>query len=574
MIILGVHPGYHEAAACLFDEYRMVSAVSLERLTRRKIDGGRVPDEAIDECLAIAGLTRRDVDAVVLGRGALPWRYYKHFRGVRRLEGKIRQALGKEKHKSMERELVRAGHANSEALFDAAKFLAAYGFRATVRVQFFNHHLAHALPTLFHTDWREALLYTSDGGGDNVQYSHHVFQNGELRQLYGGDECFAGPARIDSLGLAYGYATQALGWRINRHEGKLTGLAALGQPTAYAAIAAHFKVDAEGQIRSDFATNLDLRRFIFETAEHISRDDMAASIQEVLEQVTLASVRRLLRRHTVRRLGLSGGVFGNVRLNRLLAEETDIDEVFIYPAMSDQGLPAGGVLQFLLRRDGIETWLAARYPLETLYFGRNYGSGADKILRETPGLAAVSDKPVEKTAELLNNGKAVAIFSQGMEFGPRALGARSILASPADAGINDALNARLSRSEFMPFAPVVAEEDAGELFDIGSPGRYAARFMTITCNVKDAWRARIPAVVHVDGTARPQIIRRAHNPLYYDILAAFKQLSGLPAMINTSFNVHEEPIVNRPEECARALLDNRVDFVVTEDAVYGREGAP
>jgi len=312
---------------------------------------------------------------------------------------------------------------------------------------------------------------------------------------------------------------------------------------------------------------------MFKTAENTSREDMAASIQEVLEQVILESVRRLLERHSVRRLGLSGGVFGNVRLNRLLAEETYIEEVFVYPAMSDQGLPAGGVLQFLLERDGIKTWLAARYPLETLYFGRDWGQSADKILGGTPGLAALSDNPVDKTAELLCQGKAVAIFSRGMEFGPRALGARSILASPADAGINDALNHRLSRSEFMPFAPVVAEEDAAKLFYINARNRYAARFMTITCNVKQAWRPRIPAVVHVDGTARPQIIRRAHNPLYYDILAAFKQRSGLPAMINTSFNVHEEPIINRPEECARALLDDRVDFVVTDQAVYRRESS-
>ena len=571
MIILGVHPGYHEAAACLFDDYRMVSAVSLERLTRRKIDGGRVPDEAIDECLAIAGLTRREVDAVVLGRGAFAWRYFKHFRGSRLLEGKVRHALGKEKHKSMERELVRAGHADSEALFDGKKFLADFGFRESTRLTFYNHHLAHALPTLFHTDWQDALLYTSDGGGDNVQYSHRIFQDGALSTLYGGDECFAAPARIDSLGLAYGYATQALGWRINRHEGKLTGLAALGQPSAAEAIATHFKVDAEGQIQSGFATNPELRQFMFKTAENISREDMAASIQEVLEQVTLESVRHLLARYSVRRLGLCGGVFGNVRLNRLLAEETDIDEVFVYPAMSDQGLPAGGVLQFLLERDGMKTWLAARYPLETLYFGRDWGTGADKVLGGTAGLGVISDNPVDKTAELLMAGNAVAIFSHGMEYGPRALGARSILASPADAGINDALNQRLSRSEFMPFAPVIAEDDATTLFDIGARNSYTAHFMTITCNVKQDWRARIPAVVHVDGTARPQIIRRAHNPLYYDILAAFKQLSGLPTIINTSFNVHEEPIINRPEECAQALLDDRVDYVVTDQAVYRRE---
>ncbi len=119
---------------------------------------------------------------------------------------------------------------------------------------------------------------------------------------------------------------------------------------------------------------------------------------------------------------------------------------------------------------------------------------------------------------------------------------------------------------------LVADEDAADIFEISPLNRYACRFMTITCGVRETWREKIPAVVHVDGTARPQIIRRAHNPLYYDILSSFKQVSGLPTMINTSFIVHEEPIVNRPEECAQALLDDRVDFVVTEDAVYGREG--
>ena len=570
MIILGVHPGYHEAAACLFDEYRLVSAVSLERLTRRKIDGGRVPEEAIDECLAIAGLTRGEVDAVVLGRGAFPWRYYSHFHGGRMIEGKLRQAIGKEKHKSMERELVRAGHADSLALFNEKKFLSDFGFRQTTQLSFFNHHLAHALPTLFHTDWEDALLYTSDGGGDNVQYSQRIFRAGELLTLYGGDDCFADPGRIDSLGLAYGYATQALGWSINRHEGKLTGLAALGEPSVADAIAAQFIVDDQAQIRCAFSTNTELRRFIFEISETISREDMAASIQEVLERITLTSVQRLLEQHGVHHLGLSGGVFGNVRLNQLLAEKTGVEEIFVYPAMSDQGLPAGGVLQFLLERDGINLWLDARYPLETLYCGRDWGDTADKVLENTPELVTISNNPVGKTAEFLMAGKAVAIFGHGMEYGPRALGARSILASPADASINDSLNERLDRSEFMPFAPVVSAEDAETLFDIDDCNRYAAQFMTITCNVKEAWRARIPAVVHVDGTARPQIIRRAHNPLYYDILAAFKQRSGLPTIINTSFNVHEEPIINRPEECARALADDRVDYVVTEQAVYGR----
>jgi carbamoyltransferase len=160
-----------------------------------------------------------------------------------------------------------------------------------------------------------------------------------------------------------------------------------------------------------------------------------------------------------------------------------------------------------------------------------------------------------------------------MEYGPRALGARSILANPSRRETHDLLNKRLARSEFMPFAPVIAAVKASTVFDISVANSYACRFMTITCNVKPQWRERIAAVVHVDGSARPQTIERQTNPLYYDILAAFERESGLPVLVNTSFNVHEEPIVNQPSECLKALADGRIDFVVTTRGIYERVAA-
>jgi carbamoyltransferase len=160
------------------------------------------------------------------------------------------------------------------------------------------------------------------------------------------------------------------------------------------------------------------------------------------------------------------------------------------------------------------------------------------------------------------------VYTGRMEFGPRALGARSIIASPSDPAVNDQLNKRLDRSEFMPFAPFVLDEDAGRVFEITPVNRYAARFMTITCAVRPEWRERIPAVVHVDCTARPQVLRERENPLFGGILRRFRDGTGLPVLINTSFNVHEEPIVNRPQECVRALVEDRVDFVATSAAVY------
>jgi carbamoyltransferase len=573
MLILGLFSGYHDANACLFDDYRMVAAVALERLTRRKIDGGRVPVEAMDECLAIAGVEARHVDALVLGRGPFPSRFYSHLPLNRAIEARMRRLVGKEKHKSMERELMRYGRRDSEGIFRAEPFLAALGLRPGTPVSFFNHHEAHALPTLFHTDWTEALLYTADGGGDNVQYSHRVFRHGAIETLDGGDEAMLRPMRIDSVGLAYGYATQALGFRINRHEGKTTGLAALGRPAFYDELARHFSVDGAGTISSDFPGYPDMRRRLFALFEGKPREDVAASIQKLLEETVLAAVRRLLERTGVRKLGLAGGVFANVRLNQRLAEEMPIDEVFVYPAMSDQGLAAGGVLKFLLGRDGLARWLDRRYRLETLYLGRDFGAGIDAALEASPKVRRLEGPPAETAARLIAAGGIVAIYAKGMEYGPRALGARSILAGATDAAINDTLNKRLARSEFMPFAPVVSEAAADRVFAVGAAKAYAARFMTITAHARPEWRARIPAVIHVDGTARPQIIRREWHKLYFDVLASYERFTDLPVLINTSFNVHEEPIINRPEECVRALLDRRVDYVLTERAVYAGPAA-
>ncbi|MCC7425420.1 MAG: hypothetical protein IT557_00810 [Alphaproteobacteria bacterium] len=567
MLILGVHPGFHDGCAALYDDYRLVAAVALERMTRVKIDGGRIPAEAIAEVLAIGGVKAGDVDALVLGRGAFPMRYYRHLPLGRRLARAADRVLGRERVKSMERECVRYGRADSEAMLDAPALLADLGLRPGIPVRFFNHHLAHALPCLFHTDWNEALLYTADGGGDNVQYSIRTFRDGALATGFGGDEELARPSRIDSIGLAYGYATEALGFRINRHEGKLTGLAAYGAPEIAPALAAHFAVAEDGMIGTDFADYRAMRDFVFAWAEGRKREVVAASVQRVLEDVVLAAMRRLLARAGVRRLGLSGGVFANVRLNQRLAEELPVEEVFVYPAMSDQGLAAGGVLQFLLERDGLGRWLGQRARLETLYLGRDYTGAVDRDFAAR-GFARLPGEPVATAARLIHEGAIVAIYTAGMEYGPRALGARSILARPTEAAINDTLNKRLDRSEFMPFAPVLREEDAEIVFNLPAASRYAARFMTITCGVRPEWARRIPAVVHVDGTARPQLVARRHNPLYYDIIGGYAALSGIPVLINTSFNVHEEPIINSPAECARALIDRRVDYVVTTEAVW------
>ena len=570
MRILAFHPGAHDSSAAVFDDYRLVAAVQEERLTRLKASGEGVPWLAIDEVLRIAGWTRRDVDAIASTRAFYPTTYLRaplH----REIGFALRRWRGQTPSlREVWRECQRRGTADTSEIFATDRFLALNGFRPDTRYFFANHHEAHALPALFFTDWKDALVLTADGIGDNVSYSMRSLQDGHLECHFGDDRWLLRRLPANSIGQAYSFATEICGFRKLRHEGKLTGLAAYGEPTLAPAIARHFRVGEDGLIATSFKGEVEIGEEMRRICRGEKREAIAASIQKVAEDLMLGVARHWLDRTKARHLGLGGGLFANVRLNRLLAESCPLDEIFVFPAMGDDGLCVGAALAFLLARDGLASWLAHRYRLDTLYCGFDHDDDIDSHLASVAGVRRMPDAPLDGTVERLRAGQVGAAYLGRMEFGPRALGARSILASPADHAINDNLNGRLERSEFMPFAPYVLDEDAERVFDITPVNRYAARFMTITCGVKPEWRAKIPAVVHVDGTARPQIVREQENPLYAQILRRFRDTTGLPVLVNTSFNVHEEPIVNRPAECARALVDGRIDFVVTRQAVYSR----
>jgi carbamoyltransferase len=511
---------------------------------------------------------------LVCSRCLFPRRYMTHWRPHEKLREEFRYLIGREKVRDLSIVVAKTPGATAADVFDRKAILSDLGLRPNAHLFFTNHHFCHALPSLFFTDWDDALLYTADGSGDHVYYSHYLLQDGQLTNLYGDDRWLRQNDNSGSLGLAYGCFTEALGWKINRHEGKLTGLAAYGEPTLLPELLRHYRISEDGRITMDFADHGEMRECFYPLARSETRENAAASVQALLEHCIGEAVGRLLERHKVRRLGLAGGVFANVRLNRLLAETLPVDEVFIVPPMGDDGLVIGGALQFLLERDGLATWLAQRRRLDNVHWGGNSDAMVEPVFDAFPAVRRLAGDPAAKAAELLQQGQIGAIYNGRMEYGPRALGARSILANPTDPEINQQLNQRLKRSEFMPFAPVVGEEDAGQVFDIGRTNRYAAHFMTISCGVRPAWRERIPGVVHVDGSARPQIIERAANPCYHDILTAFKALTGLPVLVNTSLNVHEEPIVNRPEECLKTLEEGRVDFVVTPLALWTRRSPP
>jgi carbamoyltransferase len=574
MRILAFQSGLHDGSAAAFEDYRLVAAVHEERLRRIKGWGDDVPWLAIDEVLRIANWSRWDVDAIATIRGIFPLHYYR-FGAMRDFYYTARKHLGRERIKrDLSHVCTRQGTSDASRFFRADLFLAENGFRSDIPIHFANHHGAHALAALFYTDWDEALIYTADGIGDNISYSIRRLHDGRIDLHFGDDSLLASQRKThDSLATAYGYATAACGFRMWRHEGKLTGLAARGEPVLADTFARHFRVDENGLVVSDFKSTRVMGETILAKCKGHRREDIAASIQQVAEDLTLQSVRYWVERTGARRLAVAGGLFANVRINRLLAEALPLDEVFIFPAMGDDGISVGAGLSLLLQRDGPAHWLAMRHRLDNVYLGRNYDDDIDRCLDEARTTRRIDGDPAMLAAEMIAAGQIGAIYTDRMEFGPRALGARSILASPADAGVNDSLNDRLDRSEFMPFAPVVLQEDAAKVFDITPVNRYAARFMTITCAVKPEWRSRIPAVVHVDGTARPQIVGNADNPLYVDILRRFRSITGLPVLVNTSFNVHEEPIVNRPEECLKALNEGRIDFVVTKNAVHAKADA-
>ncbi|MBO6782176.1 MAG: hypothetical protein JJ899_02735 [Alphaproteobacteria bacterium] len=567
MLILGVNLGLHDGAAALFDDYRLLGAIQLERLSRRKNDGDGYVRDCVDCLLDMAGVSASDVDAVAFSRGFLKTGHIRF--GLRRdLNWRLRRALGKDTYKEIASELQRRGTSDPEAVVDTDGLRAFYGFRPDVKVTFTNHHFSHALSALFYSRGENTLLYTADGAGDNVHYSIGHARGGHIENFYGDDRWLFEARDINSLGLAYGYVTQALGFRMNRHEGKITGLAAFGEPELLEDFEGRFHLDDRNVVMSDFASFRDMRAFLEERVAAVSRENAAASIQRLLENLVSRSVTAHLDRTGADSLALAGGVFANVALNRVVGELPGVENIFIFPGMGDEGLAVGNVLQFLLERDGPDTWNAARHALDDVYLGPAFGVGEIAAAADAVGAKKVGGDPAGEAARRLQHGEVGAIYHGRMEFGPRALGARSILGAPGDAAINDELNKRLERTEFMPFAPVVLEEHAREVFDLDDVNSYAARFMTITCDVKPEWRERVAAVVHVDGSARPQVIARDANPLYYDIVSSYHAATGVPVLINTSFNAHEEPIVCTPAQAMTALADRRVDFLVTEGGVF------
>ena len=438
MYILGVHTGGHDASACIYKDFELVAAVSLERLTRAKSAGVTpaqpMPNRAIDECLAIAGVGRGDIDVLALSRALFEYQDFA-LTGLSAFEQAWWRLRGRRRLRLVDHMMRKEGKTDASAIFRGERFLVREGF-GRARLHFYNHHLAHALPAYFYSGFDEALVHTADGTGDGVAYSARIGRPGGFELLFGGDEGFLGRRERNSLGLLYSGFTAALGFKPNRHEGKLVGLAAHGRPVAAELIMSWYRVEDTGRIRAarDFRKNREIGEAAAGVCRDLSPGDAAASIQEAVEVLMTRSIGALQKRTGLRNLAVGGGVYANVRLNRRLLENNAAEAIFIFPAMGDEGLPIGGCLDYLLQQRGSEEWQRNRRVLDSMLLGRDHRADPDALAAAFPKLRLSpireSDAVVAAVADALVAGKAVGIHDGRMEFGPRALGARSILASP------------------------------------------------------------------------------------------------------------------------------------------------
>ncbi len=409
----------------------------------------------------------------------------------------------------------------------------------------FNHHDTHAANAFYSSGYDKALLVTLDGYG-----------SGNCGGVYTGGVDGLTPlikfSFPNSLGQFYEMVTSALGFKPGRHEGKIVGLAAYGNPEILGPIL-HKRFDTrDGDIRLKASMNYYFARAL---AQKYAKRDVAAAYQHVLEQVTKEVCEYWVNKTGLRNVAVSGGVNANVKLNQRIHEIAGVDSVFVYPNMGDGGCATGAAM---LAFDKV----GRPKPVSTVYHGPSYTN--DEIKKELLSNNLKYEKPdslEEAAGDLLAKNHIVARFNGRMEYGPRALGNRSVLFSAHDPGVNLWLNHQLGRTEFMPFAPAVLDSEKYNLFLNFEGCEKASEFMTITFDCTDDMADKCPAAVHVDKTARPQFVSERTNESFYKIISAYHKITGIPAVINTSFNMHEEPIVCSPKDAVRAFLLGNIDYL-------------
>ncbi len=592
MRVLGVSCHYHDAAAALLVDGELVAAAQEERFSRVKHDA-RFPRSAIRFCLRRAGIEAGDLDYVAFYEKPLLKLERILLSGLRAWPRSWR-ALG-------EATLAWA----DEKLWIKDALQEELGLPAD-RVLFAEHHVAHAASALFCSPWERAALLTVDGVGE---WTTTASGTGTADWSGGGASAIALDREIrfpHSLGLLYSAFTAWLGFQVNEGEYKVMGMAAYGEPRYEDRVRRLIHVEADGSFALEpgffafpwspdrmygrafvrlFGPARDPAAPFFTRATHpdapagaaLERNqycaDVAASVQRVTEDVLVRLAADLRRRTGLPRLCLAGGVALNAVANGRILRESGFDELFVQPAAGD----AGGAVGAALWAYHVALGQPRRHVMEHAYLGEEYGDGEVRDACAAAGarVEEVGDEArlAERVAGHLAAGRVVGWAQGRFEWGPRALGNRSILADPRRAEMKDVVNRRVKHREpFRPFAPVVPEECAGELFDLPDPGRhYPARFMLLVVPWREAARGTAPAVDHA-GTARVQTLRREWNPRLRAVLDAFAGETGVPVLLNTSFNLRGEPIVSSPAEALDTFRRGELDVLVFGNQVVSRDG--
>jgi carbamoyltransferase len=409
-----------------------------------------------------------------------------------------------------------------------------------------EHHLSHAANAFFTSGFDEALVVTLDGYGSGLAGSVSVGRSGRLVRVHN-------LPYPHSLGTFYESVTSGLGFQPSRHEGKIVGLAAYGDPAVLRDVLLSRIIREPGNFRIFESNNLYFARML---ASEFPKIDVAAAYQHVLEVVATEYVAHYLRKFNMDSIVLSGGVVANVKLNQRLKDLPGVRRIFIHPNMGDGGCGTGAALLEFMGQPRLAE------PLPNVFLGPDYSASEIEGALRQAQLAFEHCRPIEPTiARLIADGKVVARFDGRMEYGPRALGNRSILYHAREPEVNQWLNQRLGRTEFMPFAPATLHEHRRKCYIDIDGAEHAAEFMTLTFDCTPEMKSTSPAAVHVDGTARPQLVTATSNPSFYKVLTHYHKLTGIPSVINTSFNMHEEPIVCSPDDAIRAFLQGNLDYL-------------
>lgn len=541
MIVLGLtHPISWNNAACILVDGELVAMVEEERLNRIKHAPRMAPKLAMEYCLKQAGVSLPQVDYVAIG-----------------FDSAVRAALGNLRCNDLISGLNQAAQWLREGSKCEAR-LPLTGYDRN-RVLFVNHHRAHAASTFFASGFPEANIMSLDGSGGS--------ESGMLGVGHGTSiEVFRTVTNQGSWGLMYEQITEKLGFRRHSGEGKVMGLAAYGTPDLkglpFVEWDGEFPI-IDGHKRKAFIQALKLRKKEDPiTDEH---KQLAATLQHTLEMAAERTAQWLHRQTGLRRLCLAGGSALNCSMNGKLALLPFVDEIFVQPAAYDAGTALGAALTVFIEKTGQRP----NWRMEHAYWGPEFSNEEiEETLKAFEDLDFHhSDDIFAETAQLLAEGRIVGWFQGRSEVGPRALGNRSILADPSREEMKDRVNNQVKHREpWRPFAPSVLEESVGRYLHKPMPSPY----MILAFNTKLEVQAEITSATHVDGTCRPQTVSKATNPRYWQLIKCFEKRTGIPAVLNTSFNVDSQPIVNTPLEAVDTFLNCGIevlaigDFLVTK----------